>query len=342
MEHKRSRDGMSRRDFMRNAAGAGVAVAGLAGTHSAHAAENEARTEGQEGVPSMGIGFHTDAFNSSAFSFEQALAWAKANDVHYIEPGVNDGVSWIHGLGYFPHVALYEDPVLLRKKMDTYGVRFSQVDAAYPISGTSGPRRGVPYILKTIPWAAHAGCDHVATTDGLHAPEGLTDAESMDQMKRSYERIIEVAEAYDVTVTIELHGYFTTNPDKVEEMLAFVDSPKLRMNFDTGNVFIAGQDPVPFCRRFLHKISHLHIKDVSAELAAAVRGEDTGIAISHTAIGDGVNADNIRRCLVMLRDHGFNGVLSMECEGQGGPMIERSLAWMRNTLAELGIREAKP
>ena len=27
----------------------------------------------------------------------------------------------------------------------------------------------------------------------------------------------------------------------------------------------------------------------------------------------------------------------MECEGQGGPMIERSLKWVRETLAELNI-----
>jgi hypothetical protein len=27
----------------------------------------------------------------------------------------------------------------------------------------------------------------------------------------------------------------------------------------------------------------------------------------------------------------------MECEGQGGPMIERSLTWMRKTLGELKI-----
>ncbi len=289
----------------------------------------------------MKIGFHTDAFNSSAFSFEKALAWANANDVHYIEPGVIDGVSWIHGLGYFPHVALYEDPALLRKTMEGYGVRFSQVDAAYPLSGKEGPSRGLPYVLKTIPWAAHAGCDHVATTDGLHPPEGLTDAQAMDMMKASYEKIIEVAEAYGVTITIELHGYFTTKPDMVEQMLAFADSPLLRLNFDTGNTFIAGQDPVAFCQRFLGKISHVHIKDVSEALAEALRGKDTGIAISHCAIGEGVNADNIRRCLELLRDNGYTGVLSVECEGQGGPLIEQSLAWVRSTLAELGIPEEK-
>lgn len=289
----------------------------------------------------MKIGFHTDAFNSSAFSFEKALRWARDNDVHFIEPGLIDGVSWIHGLGYFPHVALYEDPVLLRKKMEGYGVRFSQVDAAFPLSGRDGPSRGLPYVLKSIPWAAHAGCDHVATTDGLQAPEGLTDLQAMDHMKESYRQIIEVAEAYEVTVTIEVHGYFTTNPDRVAEMLDFVDSPRLRMNFDSGNSFIAGQDPVAYCRRFLDRISHVHIKDVSASLAEALRGKDTGIAISQCAIGEGVNAGNIKECLTLLRDHGYTGVLSMECEGQGGPMIEKSLAWLRATLAELDIPEEK-
>jgi sugar phosphate isomerase/epimerase len=120
-------------------------------------------------------------------------------------------------------------------------------------------------------------------------------------------------------------------------MLDFCDSKCLRMNMDTGNTFIAGQDPVAFLKRFIDKVSHVHIKDVSESLAAAVRGNQTGIAVSQCAIGDGVNANNIRRCLEMLRDHGYNGVLSIECEGQGGPMIEKSLAWLRKTLGELKI-----
>jgi sugar phosphate isomerase/epimerase len=289
----------------------------------------------------MQIGFHTDAFNGSYWNFEKCLQWAQKNDVHRIECGVIDGVSWIHGLGYQPHVALYEDPALLRKTMAGYDVQFSQIDAAYPLSGVDGPVRGLPYVLKSIPWAKHAGSARVATTDGLHKPAGLNDDQAMARMKETYAAILETAEAYGVIITIEVHGYFTTNPDRMEEMLAFCDSPLLRMNLDTGNSFIAGQDPVAFCERFKHKIAHVHVKDVSESLAAAVRGDQTGIAVSQCAIGDGVNAANIRRCLEILRDTGFTGTLSMECEGQGGPMIERSLAWLRNTLGELGIPEEK-
>ena len=288
----------------------------------------------------MNIGFHTDAFNSAYWSFEKCLDWAKRNDVHYIECGLIDGVSWIHGLGYQPHVALYEDPVLLRKKMDRYEVRFSQVDAAYPLSGEDGSIRGVPYIMKSIAWAAQIGCPCVDTTDGLHAPEGLQDKEAMALMKRSYLQILKVAEAHKVIVNIEPHGYFTTNPDMMAEMQSFSDSPYLRMNMDTGNTFIAGRDPVEFLRLFLTKVTHVHVKDVSESLAKALRGGATGIAVSHCALGEGVNAGNIRTCLEILRDSGYQGVLSLECEGAGGPMIEKSLNWLRETLKTAGISEA--
>jgi len=335
---------ITRRKFVvqGSAAAAGTAAAMLlaeAGNAAQPGPDTKQRPHGKnpKGTPAMKIGFHTDAFNSAYFSFDKCLEWAEANKVHYIECGLIDGVSWIHGLGYQPHVALYEDPVLLRRKMEKHGVRFSQVDAAFPLSGKDGPLRGVPYVMKSIAWAAQAGSPCVDTTDGLHAPAGLKDEEALDLMRRSYEQIIEVAEAHQITVNVEPHGYFTTKPDYMARMLDFCQSKYLRMNMDTGNTFIAGQDPLEFLTRFLDRLSHVHVKDVSESLAAATRGKQTGIAVSHCALGEGVNASNIKKCLALLRDRGYNGVLSMECEGQGGPMIERSLKWLKGVLAELKI-----
>jgi inosose dehydratase len=74
-----------------------------------------------------------------------------------------------------------------------------------------------------------------------------------------------------------------------------------------------------------------------AKLAAIARGGQTGIALSHCAVGGGVNADNIRECLRHLHQTGYTGHLSIECEGQGGPLLTQSLQWLRTTLAELGI-----
>jgi sugar phosphate isomerase/epimerase len=196
-------------------------------------------------------------------------------------------------------------------------------------------------VLKSIPWAKLAGCPNIATTDGLYRPEGISDADALESMKRSYGLIVETAEAYGININIEIHGYFTTKPDMIEKMLEFTKSERLGLNFDTGNSFIAGNDPVAFCDRFIKKIKHVHVKDVARNLAEAARGKDTGIGISHSAVGDGVNADNIKRVLALLRDSGYSGTLSLECEGQGGPLIERSLKWLRETLKALDIPEER-
>ncbi len=275
------------------------------------------------------IGFHTDAFNSSYWNFEQSLQWAQKNDVHWIECGMIDGVSWIHGLGYQPHVAMWEDPMMWREKTEKYGLRFSQIDAAFPMSLPEGASLGVEYILRTIRWAYLAGCDHIDTTDDRFAPKNLTNEQAMDMMKRSYSQVIEVAERYKMIIDIEPHGFYTTKPEFMEKMLAFVDSPYLKMNMDTGNTYIAGQDPVAFLKKFKDKVSHVHVKDVSDTLAASLRGELTGIAVSQCAIGDGVNKENIEKCFDILAEMKFDGVVSLECEGQGGPMIEKSLAYVR-------------
>jgi sugar phosphate isomerase/epimerase len=286
------------------------------------------------------IGFHTDAFNSSYWNFEQCLQWGQKNDVHWIECGMVDGVSWIHGLGYQPHLASWEDPLMWREKAAHYGLGFSQIDAAFPMSLPEGASLGVEYILHTIRWAHLAGCHHIDTTDDRFAPKGLTHDQALEMMKRSYAQVIEVAERYKTIIDIEPHGYYTTKPEFMEKMLAFVDSPYLRMNMDTGNTFIAGQDPVAFLQKFKHKVSHVHVKDVSESLAASLRGELTGIAVSQCAIGDGVNGENIKKCFDILVDIKYDGVVSLECEGQGGPMIEKSLAFVRPLVEDANRRMA--
>ena len=87
---------VSRRDFLVATSLAGGALA--AGLATAADATTATTGKGK----GMKIGFHTDAFNSTYKSFEDCLKWAQKNGVHYIECGLIDGVSWIHGLGYQP------------------------------------------------------------------------------------------------------------------------------------------------------------------------------------------------------------------------------------------------
>ena len=87
-----------------------------------------------------------------------------------------------------------------------------------------------------------------------------------------------------------------------------------------------------FLKRFRHKVSHIHIKDVSKQLAEAIRGGLTGIASSVVAIGEGVNAENIAGCIELLKEIKFDGVLSIECEAAPGK-VEQSLEWLRKEIS---------
>ena len=158
----------------------------------------------------IGIGYHTDAFNTRNWNFEQCLKWAQQHEMNFIECAAIDGVYMLHSLGYWPHIALYEDPVLLRRKMDRYGVQLSEIDAAFPLSIPEGLTLGVEYVLHTIRWAKMAGCPRIDTTDDKDKPAGASDKEILAHLKRVYGMILPVAEA---------HGIRAARPQSVEHGL---------------------------------------------------------------------------------------------------------------------------
>jgi sugar phosphate isomerase/epimerase len=119
----------------------------------------------------------------------------------------------------------------------------------------------------------------------------------------------------------------------MEKLFREFESEWLRCNFDTGNTYIAGHDPLEYLKALRKYIVHCHIKDVSAELAAAARGEETGIGSSIVPVGGGVNAENIQRCLDHLERTGWNGVVSIECHGSD-ENTAASVAWMQQAVRQ--------
>ena len=279
------------------------------------------------------LGMHVDNWRHSDVTYEVPCEFAKKHGMKYIEFGTIDGDYFIQALGYNPHICLHSDPLELKAYLDSMGLKTSQIDAAYPISTPEGQYRGIPYTINAIKFAKALGCPCVDTTDGARKPSGYTDREVMALIKQYYRVVLEWAERYEIIINVEPHGPYTTNPDTMEEILDMYDSPFFRMNLDTGNTFISGNDPAKFLKRFRQKVSHMHIKDVSESLAKAVRGEETGIATSIVSIGQGVNADNIAACIKILKDTKWNGVLSIECEAAPGN-VEKSLEWLRAQLAK--------
>jgi inosose dehydratase len=278
------------------------------------------------------LGMHTDNWRTLSGNFKAAVDSAVKYGLSHIEFGVIHGQYFVNGLGYDPAVSLQSNPRALRRYLDAKGLRVSQIDGAFPLMGPEGSTFGVQYIQQSIRFAAEVGCPIVDTTDGAFKTEGYSDEEVFRITCENYKQCLSWADDYNVILNIETHGPYTTNGDFLERLFRHFESERLRFNFDTGNTFISGHDPLEYLKRFRKYLSHAHVKDVSPGLAAALRGEETGIACSEVPIGGGVNAENIRKCVAYLRETQWNGVLSIECFG-ADDNIRKSVEFLRSVLA---------
>jgi sugar phosphate isomerase/epimerase len=141
---------------------------------------------------------------------------------------------------------------------------------------------------------------------------------------------VSVAENHKVIINVEPHGPFTTKPEYLLDIVEHFESEYVQINFDTGNTFISGQDPLSFLKAVRKYVNHVHCKDVSKELADAARGKSTGISASVVPIGEGVNAPNIAQCIRFLAETGWDGVFCIESDGEEN--VIKSVAWLREQI----------
>jgi len=277
------------------------------------------------------LGLHTDNWRPLSGSFKTAAESAVKYGIEHLEFSAIQGQYFIQAMGYDPGVSLQANPRALKRYCDKMGLKISQIDGSFPLMGPEGSAFGVQYVQQSIRFAAELGCPMVDTVDGALEIEGLSRDEVFRITCDNYRQCLGWAEDYGVVINVEPHGPYTTDGDFMERLFAYFESEYLRLNFDTGNSFIAGLDPLEYMKRFRKYLAHAHIKDVSASLAAAVRGEETGIATSEVPIGGGVNAENIKKCIEFMKKTAWSGVVSIECYGSDDN-IRRSVEFLRGVV----------
>ena len=280
------------------------------------------------------LGMHTDNWRPLSQSFAAAVDKIRDLGMKHVEFAAIHGQYFINAMGYDPGVSLQENPRALRRMLAQKGMLVSQIDGAFPMMGPLGSSFGVQYVQQTIRFAAELDCPMVDTTDGAFEIAGLKRDEVFRITCDNYRQVLHWAEDYNVIVNVEPHGPYTNDHDFMLGLFKHFDSQYLRCNFDTGNSFIAGHDPLQYLQILRPYVTHMHIKDVSPQLAAAVRGEETGIGSSIVPVGGGVNAENIRKCFEYLHETGWSGVVSLECHGSD-ENNEASVAFCREVLRRL-------
>ncbi|OOC53433.1 MULTISPECIES: sugar phosphate isomerase/epimerase family protein [Nocardiopsis] len=96
-------------------------------------------------------------------------------------------------------------------------------------------------------------------------------------------------------------GWAGESAERALELLSEVDSPSLRLLFDTGNGVAHGYRAPEMLRALVGHVAHVHVKD-----AVTGPGGEVGYVLP------GTGEAGVAACLGLLAEHGYTGALSIE------------------------------
>jgi len=263
----------------------------------------------------MHAGINLEFARSEGLDLEEALRRAAAAGYRFVEPYAYTPVSLTVNshLGLettTPYHHLHADtadvPALNRLRTEL-GLEFSALDAHATLLL---PQIGVPYVRRAIELAAGLACPIVMSDEGPVPEAWMPLDRAMDIFSVSLEAIIPQAKASGVRFAVELHNALTARPEMLDKLLRRFGPEELGVNFDTGNAFLAGNDPVEYLRGIADRVIHVHLKDIPAAQVSE-RGRVTGTRVG-VAAGDGVL--DLPGIIGVLAKAGYTGVLSVECD----------------------------
>jgi len=226
--------------------------------------------------------------------------------------------------GFTAVASLDANPHELARMFSARGLTITSYCAHANLLDPTAPwRYGTGQIVKAVRAAAAIGVPHVITTEGDPVtPFGhrLTPDQAIFSIAEKLYEPLRVAVDHGVKILLEPHGPVTGSLDDVEKVLELCDSPALGINLDTGNLWLAGEEPVEMVRRFGGLIEHVHWKDVPEEMAAE-RGTRFGFGMSTIPLGTGLV--DIAGTWAALAEIGFDGDTTLEIAGDEAVLASR-------------------
>ncbi len=254
----------------------------------------------------LAIGVNMEFVRDGDKAFEWGVEKAAQIGYDFVEPMVHWGRELLSEAGYFHSVSMLDDPYRVKRACEKAGIGISGLSAHCPLCK---PEISCEYLKQAVRFAAECGAPVVNTDEGPK-PAWTTSEEDHVLMRYVIKEAAAVAEPRGIKIGIEQHQQYSKTPTGLEKIYALVDSPAVGINFDTGNSYIAGQDPYPWLEAVASRLVHLHAKDISIQQSEAERGKVTGTPVG-CACGDGVIdwAQVVAICKTVPQDI----VFSVEC-----------------------------
>lgn len=182
---------------------------------------------------------------------------------------------------------------------------------------------------------------HDATGGYRDRKNGLLDfIEALPIIANACREVTKYAADKGVKTMVENHGFFMQDSDRVEALTQTVDHPNFGALVDIGNFLCADEEPLVAVNTMAKYAFHVHAKDFHVKPFGSDPGgwwfkSRGGHMLRGTVVGHG-NVD-IRGCMKILKDAGYNDYVSIEFEGQedNKPALEIGLANLRKALADV-------
>lgn len=181
---------------------------------------------------------------------------------------------------------------------------------------------------------------------GQRRPE-LTIQEGVKLAADCIQSCLPYAEERNITLILENHykDDFWEYPEFAQKMDVFtqlvdsIDHPNFGVNYDPSNAFLAGEDPLELLKKVSQRVVTMHASDRYLKFGTIedLRNEEDGALgyakrLSHGEIGKGLN--DYDAIFTELKRVGFDSWISIEDGVEGMDQLERSVAFLRNKLAQ--------
>jgi inosose dehydratase len=271
-----------------------------------------------------------DPFSVLEHQLDRIRDWGfKYADVTDSTDGGSMGVEY----NFAAVASLDANPFDIKRMFEARGLKITTWCAHANLLDPTAPWRfGTMQIIKAVRLAAAVGVEHVITSEGdpkTHFGHNLSDAEALFLIRERLYEPLRIAEDHGVKILLEPHGKYTDSIDHMEKILELCDSPALGVNFDSGNSWLGGTDPIAMVKRLADKIEHVHWKDHPDEMEAK-RGKMFGTGMSGIPLGTGVvDIKGVYNALVAA---GYDGYSTLEVAGDAA--VLQSYAYLKSLGAE--------
>jgi inosose dehydratase len=186
-----------------------------------------------------------------------------------------------------PYGFLPTDSQELKRELEKRNLTLLGAFVPLPLGRPERHREGMRSALEIARLLAANGAPFIVLADEMNEKrmaiagsagrgDGFTEAQWEDAAKL-VSCIAKTAREIGVRSVFHHHaGTYIETPDEVARLLDVTDPLLLGICLDTGHYFYGGGDPVEFARAHPHRIWHLHLKDVRADVLEKVRREKIG------------------------------------------------------------------